>query len=346
MYGKLRKYYPSDKANQSGLTIEELEGIAEEIRFLIVGSEGVTMPEYIKRASEIPLIKLGHRRIYSIKKELTLEAYFPLAVWNILKERCDKVKSSRLTEDDNRFIAEHKGRGFKWLSERMYVILRNLSRKSKQIGVEIAHSNFDYTPSVVQFIKDHAQYGAGWIANKLGIDSDAIYSKCKRDGIVLKTKKVHIYTPDDDKFIKQNADKGSQWLAQQLHVTRRSITTRAKVIDVNITVFQNDMVKHFSLKEDEFIKKHLDKGAIWIAKKLGRRVVAIANRAKYMGWQFAHTTHHFYTKEENQFIKDNSKKGAEYLAEIFHVTPMALQKHAEHIGISMMLKGEQTDEER
>ena len=232
MYVKLKKYYPCD--SRSSITIEELEQVAEEIRSLIVGPAGIAMPEYIKRASSIPMVKLGHRRIYSIKKEPKLEAYFPLAVWNILKERCDKVKSSRLTEDDNQFIMKNRGRGFKWISERLYVTSKDLSRKAKQIGVEIVHSSINnYTPSIMQFVKENAYRGAPWIGNKLAIDADAIRSKCKRDGIVLKSRKK-CYTLSDDEFIRRNFNKGSLWLSQQLHVTRKAIMHRAERLNVEI----------------------------------------------------------------------------------------------------------------
>lgn len=331
MYLKVNKYYKSNSPDASGLNLEEMEQITEEIRTMIVGPRGLSLPEYIESASKIPLIQLGHRRIYSIKNEPKLEAYFPSEVWAVLKKRCDEVKYYKLTEEDAQFISDNCGRGYEWLSKKLYMCKSSLSRKAGQLGIKINPKHFHFTPSMMEFIKKNVYKGATWLSEQLGCLSDSIRYKCDVEGISLFVKKLHYYTPEEDEFIKQNAQNGSRWISGKLNTRKRSIVDRASRLGVKLAIIQNESsVKYFTPEENSFIFNHLSKGPMWIAKKLNRKVKSVVGRAKLKGWKLARVRMHRYTKQEDQFIRDNCKLGVEYIAEKIGVLPDSLQKHVKN----------------
>ena len=202
MYSKLLKIYKSDEPDSSGLDLEELESMAEEIRLILVGPEGLSLEDYIERAKKIPTTELGHRRIYCIKKEMKLEVYFPNEVWNILKKRCEDVEACKCTKEDDQFIIDNRGRGYDWLSKRLYMNKKDLSRKAIQLGVKVTKAMYTYTPEKVIFIRNNAHKGAKWISEQLGVSYDAIRNKCDRENINLFFKKPHRYTPEDNELPK------------------------------------------------------------------------------------------------------------------------------------------------
>lgn len=227
MYFKLSKYYKSNKSCSFSVDIEYLESIAEEIRLIIVGNRGLTINEYLKKATTIPLIELGHRRIHTIKNESKLEAYFPSVVWKVLRDRCERVKSSRLTDHDVWFIMENRCKGYKWLSEKMYMTPSNIARKAKQFNIEIDKEDNKYDAETMKFISDNADKGAEWIGMQLKISPDSIRHKCQRDGITLKGNKLHKYTAEENKLIKTECYKGAEYFSKLFNVTPAAIKRHA-----------------------------------------------------------------------------------------------------------------------
>jgi len=79
------KYIPhaiikETECKEAGLSYDELESLAEEIRFVLTGGKGVTIEEYVRLTRETSYLKFGYRKLKAIHNEPTLSSFFPQEV--------------------------------------------------------------------------------------------------------------------------------------------------------------------------------------------------------------------------------------------------------------------------
>jgi hypothetical protein len=236
MYAKLNSFYKSDEPDPSGLNIEELEQVAEEIRLILVGVKGLTLTDYVNRATKISFSELGHRRVYSVKNEPRMSAYFPEEVWNILKKRCDETKLVKFYRSDDEFISLNKGKGTTWVAIKTYSDPSTIYKKFKKLKIIDFNRRRirNYDSKTLTFIRENIEKGISWISKQLGLSYDAVRSKCRRENLIKPKMFFHYYTNEENRFIKENIQKGIKYIAEILKVSPDAIRKHAEQIGINI----------------------------------------------------------------------------------------------------------------
>jgi hypothetical protein len=318
-------YEPSiDGAN---LTLEELEGLGEEIRCVLINNTAILMKDYIQRALKVDFSELGYRKCRALRLELKLESCFPDEVYRILHERTMLVPISffRINNDDKKFILQNALKGTKWLAQKMYTDRRGVREIAKHLGISIAKESNEFLPEEINFIKKHADKGIPWISKTLNHPIHSIRSKACSLGIETRDCSVgHRFTPEEDEIIKTNLSKGRRWLATCLGRSLDSIRARTKTLKLKVPFVHSGKVFHqFTNYEDNFIRNNADKGLVWIARRLNLSTDSIANRTRVKKISIKRMRKD-YTQDEDRFIKNNIHRGIEFLADYFGVTKQSV----------------------
>jgi len=325
-----------DTINGVNLTLEELEELAAEIREVLIHNGGLTMSEYIKRASEITQLELGHRMAKAFCLEPKIEAYFPDEVYKVLHDRFLAAKHFFFNEYDINFIRCHSPKGTKWIAERMYAHPDSIRVAAQKYEISILNNFYNYTPQTIEFIKKHFEKGPKWLSDRLNISVDSIRNRAKRMG--LETVDIHRFTEAEDIIIKKNYMRGTSWLAKKLNRNRSSIYHRTKSMGLKVPyICKNKMVHKFTKEDDDFIKSNADKGSLWISDKLHVVARSVQDRALLKHIKLAKPRRK-YSESDDKFIRENIKKGIAFIASRMRVTTGAISRRISEWGLKCPAK--------
>ena len=188
MNDKYRGHYHEkmDGYKEAGLSPDELEHLAEEIRIIVMGDRGLTLNDYIEAAKNIHRSKFGHRKIRALQNEPSLDIYFPDKVYDILKEKGRELKFIRFDESDDAYFRRNVGKGVQWLSSRLYADTDLLYAKAKMLGIKIEGKLHHFTPSEDAFIRNNIRKGYKWLSDELNTTVASVKKRAQRIGVSLK----------------------------------------------------------------------------------------------------------------------------------------------------------------
>jgi len=321
------------KLSKSNQTLQEIEELAEEIRYILTQNQGITLKDFMEVAFSINMKDLGYRLGMALKCDRKLESFFPDEVFAILKQRAIQTKMFYFSKKDDDFLQKNWNRGYKWLANQMYANVKSIRDYAQKKCLKMENDDVRViTPEIEEFIKKHADKGVPWLSNTLKIPGSTIRQYGKRTGIqFLICHKRKDFSPEEDRLIKDNISKGTLWLANILNRTSGSVGSRARRLNIQIPIIHKNKVCHrFTKKDDAFIFQNAKRGMVWLAKKMNLSENSIQYRARAKSIKIK-SHRRIYSENDIKFIKENIHKGIPFLANQLSVPCGALKSKLKKI---------------
>lgn len=206
----------------ANLTVEELQTLADEIRHVILGDRGASMPDYVKAASKVKAKDLGYRKSRALKCESALISYFPDEVFSVLQKM--EGVASRFSDDDDAFIRQNINKDYDWLASRLYASKQVISGHIRVKKMDRAPCIHEYTQAEEMFIRNNASKGHEWLSEKFAVSTSSMLNKMKRMGLIESDpNKCHTYTKKEEKYIREHISEGTASIASALGSSRFAI---------------------------------------------------------------------------------------------------------------------------
>ena len=219
---KALKNQEQKKFDTANLTVDELRELADEIRQVITGNKGVTLPDYIKAAGTITPSKLGYRKSRAIKCESSLVSYFPDEVFSALQNMTGVA--TRFDNTDDEFLRRNINKDNQWLSDHLYINKNTLYHHIQAKGWDREAKIHEYTKAEENFLRENFSKGVKWLSDRLNISKNAMICKLKRMKLwVPSSPPSHVYTKEELAFIRTHVKKGSPAIAKKLGLSSDAI---------------------------------------------------------------------------------------------------------------------------
>jgi len=185
---------------------DSIEQMAELVRISITKGKAVTISDYERLATAVPIGKLCPSIIWILKNEDVLKNFFPDSVAEMLSS---KMRRSKFDSYADEFLRKHRHMTAREIGELFFMDKATVSLRAKKIGVVLNKERHRFSAEQDQIIKEHLG-NIDVAASMIGVDRGAVVHRANFLGLHIPKKRFIVWGDDELKTLNEALASGKK----------------------------------------------------------------------------------------------------------------------------------------